>query len=192
VGRRSTGGVLLLDGNLFLVVRVLVTGERVGVRVVVVTVGVDGVGYAFGDLVGDLVGSVGDTVTERVVLTFVVVISHGQLAVLGGSSGGTSRRVYSNLRRASVDGVLVLGSEGLACVTGVLDDGAGAFTELALGNVNLRRGVVGGRAVDSVEVSVVGAVVDVEVGVGVGVGVRRLGREADGRREGQLWAGKRR
>jgi hypothetical protein len=79
-----------------------------------------------------------------------------------------------------VDVVLVLGGEGLAGDTRILDDGTGAFTELAFGNVNLGGRVVGGRAVDSVKVSVVGAVldVDVEVGVGVGVGGRRLGREA--------------
>lgn len=58
---------------------------------------------------------------------------------------------------------------------------------MTLGNVNLSGGVVGGRAVDSVEVTVVGVVLDVDVGVGV----RRLGLEA-GRKEGQLWAGKRR
>ena len=69
------------------------------------------------DLVGDLVCGVVGGVTERVVLTFVVVISHGQAAVLGGLGGDTSRSLYSSLRIASVDGVLVLGSEGLAGVT---------------------------------------------------------------------------
>jgi hypothetical protein len=80
----------------------------------------------------------------------------------------------------------VLGSEGLASVTctRVLDDGAGTLTELTLGNVDLSGRVVGGRTVDSVEVAVVGGVLDVDVGVGV----RRLGLEA-GRKEGQLWAG---
>ena len=52
------------------------------------------------------------------------------------------------------------------------------MAELTLGNVDLGGRVVGGRAVDSVEVSVVGAVLDVDVGVGV----RRLGREAGGRK----------
>lgn len=89
--RRSTGCVLLLDDDLFLFVGVLASGERVGVVVVVVTVRVDGVGYAFGDLVGDLVCSVVGGVTERVVLTFVVVISHGQAVTLGGLGGGTGR-----------------------------------------------------------------------------------------------------
>ena len=188
--RRSTGSVLLLDNDLFLIVGVLVTGVGVRVRVVVVTVRVDRVGYTLSDLVGDFVGSVGDTVTERVVLTFVVVISHGQTVMLGSVGSGTSRRVYSNLRITSVDGVLVLGSEGLAGNTRIFDDRAGALTELALGNVNLGGCVVGSRAVDSIEVSVVGTILDVDVGVGVDV--RRLGREADERREGQLWAGKRR
>lgn len=188
--RRSTGCVLLLDDDLFLVVGVLASGVRVGVVVVVVAVRVDGVGYTLSDLVGDLVCGVVGGVTERVVLTFVVVVSHGQAVTLRGLGGGTSRRLYSNLRIASVDGVLVLGSEGLAGVTRarVVDDGAGTLTVLTLGNVNLGGRVVGGRAVDSVEVPVVGAVLDVDVGVGV----RRLGREAVGRREGQLWAGKRR
>lgn len=87
----SSGGDLLFDDDLFLVVGVLVSGVRVRVRVVVVAVGVDGVGYAFSNLVGDLVGSVRDTVTERVVFTFVVVISHGQAAVLGAVGSRTSR-----------------------------------------------------------------------------------------------------
>jgi hypothetical protein len=156
--------------------------------VVVVTVRVDGVGYTFGDLVGDLVCGVVGGVTQRVVLTFVVVISHRKAVTLGGLGGGTSRRLYSDLRITLVDAVLVLGSEGLAGDTRFLDNGAGALTELTFGNVNLSGCVVGGRAVNSVEVTVVGAVLDVDVGVGV----RRLGREADGRREGQLWAGKRR
>lgn len=76
----------------------------------------------------------------------------------------------------------MLGGEGLAGDTRILDDGTGAFSELALGNVNLGGRVVGGRAVDSVEMTVVGLVLDVDVGVGVGVGVRRLGREAGGRK----------
>jgi hypothetical protein len=64
------------------------------VRVVVVAVRVDGVGYAF----SDLVGSLGNTVTERVVVTVVVVISHITLELLGGCSSGTSRCFYSDLR----------------------------------------------------------------------------------------------
>ena len=74
----------------------------------------------------------------------------------------------------------MLGSEGLVGNTRVFDDGAGALTELALRNVNLGGSVVGGRAVNSIEVSVVGTVLDVDVGVGVDV--RRLGREADERK----------
>lgn len=70
----------------------------------------------------------------------------------------------------------MLGSEGLASVTctRVLNNGAGTLTELTLGNVDLSGRVVGGRTVDSVEVAVVGGVLDVDVGVGV----RRLGLEA--------------
>ena len=88
---RSTGRVLLLDDDLFLDVGVLATGVGVGVVVVVVTVRVDGVSYAFGNLVGDLVCSVVGGVTERMVLTFVVVISHRQAVTLGGLGGGTGR-----------------------------------------------------------------------------------------------------
>ena len=44
-----------------------------------------------GDLVGDLVCSVVGGVTERVVLTFVVVISHRQAVMLGVLGGGTGR-----------------------------------------------------------------------------------------------------
>jgi len=44
------------------------------------------------------------------------------------------------------------------------DDGTGTLTILSLSNVDLGRGVVGSRAVDSVELSVVGPVLDVELG----------------------------
>ena len=88
--RRSTGGDLLLNDDLFLAVGVLSGGVGVGV-VVVVTVRVDGVGYTLSDLVGDLVCGVMCGVTERMVLTFVVVISHGQAVTLGGLGGGTGR-----------------------------------------------------------------------------------------------------
>jgi hypothetical protein len=192
-GRGSGGdgsGVLFLDNDLFLTVVVL--GRDVGVLVrVVVTGRVDGVGYAVGDLVSDLVGSVGDTVTKAVVVAVVVVISHITLELLGGVGSGTSSLFYSNLGWvAAVDTVNlslvgrgVLGSDGLSCVTGGLlvvgvgaevgvtlvgDDGTSALTELAFGNVDLRGCVVGGRAVDSVEVTVVGSVLNLDVSVGGG------------------------
>lgn len=60
---------------------------------------------------------------------------------------------------------VVLGGKG-----GVGDDGTSAFAELTLCHVDLRRGVVGGRAVDSIEMTVVGPVLNVD-----GVGGRRLG-----------------
>ena len=116
VGGSSTGGDLLLDDDLFLAVGVASGGVGVGV-VVVVRGGVLGGGYTLSDLVGDLVCGVVGGVTERVVLTFVVVVSHGPVVVLGGLGGGTSRCLYSNLRITLIDVVLVLGSEGLAGVT---------------------------------------------------------------------------
>jgi hypothetical protein len=45
------------------------------------------------------------------------------------------------------------------------DDGTGAFAELTLRDVDLGRRVVGGRAVDCIEVTVVGTVLDLYVGV---------------------------
>jgi hypothetical protein len=75
VGRRSTGGVLVLDSDLFLDVCVVATDVGVlGVRVVV-TVGVEGVGDAFSYLVGGFVSNVVETVTETVVLAFLVVVT---------------------------------------------------------------------------------------------------------------------
>jgi hypothetical protein len=156
-------------------------------RVVLVAVRVDGVGYAL----GDLVGSFGKTVTERVVVTVVVVISHITLVLFWGVDSGTSSLLYSNLCWvAGVDGlnlrlggVGVLGSDGLPCVTGGLlivgvggevgvtllsDDGTGALAELTLSDVDLGGRVVGGRAVDCIEVAIVGSVLDLDVGVGRG------------------------
>jgi hypothetical protein len=186
---RSSSGVLLLNNDLFLTVVVL--GRDVGVLVgVVVTRSVDGVGYTVGDLVSDFVGSVGDTVTKAVVVTVVVVISHMVLGVLRGFDSGTSSLFYSNLCWvAAVDsgvdlslvGRGILGCDGLTCVTGGLlvvgvgaevgvtllsDDGTSTFTELAFGNVNLRRCVVGSRAVDCIEVTIVDSVLYLYVGVG--------------------------
>jgi hypothetical protein len=165
VGRSSTGGVLVLDSNLFLDVCVVATDVGVlGVRVVV-TVRVEGVDDAFSYLVGGFVSNVMETVTETVVVAFLVVVT--DVALVWGVDGGTSRCLY--LLRVGV----VLGSEGIFSVTRLFsDNGTGAFTDLALSYVNLRRGVVGGRAVGSVEVAVEGGVLDLDVGVG------RLGREA--------------
>jgi hypothetical protein len=94
-GLRGGGGSgeLLLDDYLFAAVVVLGSGEGVLVRVVVVTVGVDGVD----DAISYLVSSLGDTVTERVIMTVVVVISHITLVLLGSVGSGTSSFFYSNL-----------------------------------------------------------------------------------------------
>jgi hypothetical protein len=146
---------------------------------VVVTVRVDGVL----DTVGDLVSGVRDSLTKRVVLTFVVVISHITFELLGGSGSGTSRCFYSDLRRlvagntldvlAAGEGVVLGGVSllGEAC-TG--DDGTGTFADLTFSNVDLGWSVVGGRTVDCIEVSIVGAVLNLDVGVGRGgrLGVR--------------------
>lgn len=177
-GGGDGSGVLFLNDDVF--ATVLVLGSLVGVLggVVVVTVGVDGVSDAVSYLVGGFV----ETVADRVVLALVVVISHITLVLLGGVDGGTSRLFYSDLSRVTaVDSSLgtsggrsrVLDSEGLSCVargllvvgvgaevgvTSFSDDGTGALAELTLSNVDLRGCVVGGRAVDSVEVFVVGPI----------------------------------
>jgi hypothetical protein len=93
---RSWGGrrcsKLLLDDDFLAVVLVRRAGVGVVVRVVVLGT-VDGVGYAFCDLVGCLV----KTVAERVILAVFVVISHITLVLLGGVGSGTSSTFYSNL-----------------------------------------------------------------------------------------------
>jgi len=197
-GRSSRDGssVLLLYDDVL--AAVLVLGSLVGVlvRIVLVVVRVDGVRDTFSDLVGGFV----DTLTERVVLTFVVVISHITLVLLGGLDGGTSRLFYSNLsswiaavnsaldlsgRRASVvlgrvslpgvaGGLLVVGVGAEVGVTSFSDDGTGALAELTLRDVDLGGRVVGSRAVDGVEVAVVGPVLYLDGGVGVRVGRGRL------------------
>jgi hypothetical protein len=170
-------------------------------RVVVVTVGVDGVSYTFGDLVGCLV----DTVTDRVILALVVVISHITLVRLGGVDSGTSSSSYSNrclgaAVNLSLVGIGVLGSDGLLGIAGgalvvwvggvglVDDDGTGPFAELTFSNVDLGRCVVGGRAVDCIEVTVVDFVFNLDVCVGVRGGWGLVAKE--GRRS--AWVGKRR
>jgi hypothetical protein len=185
--RGDGSGVLVLDNDFLAAVVVLGGDVGVLVGVVVVTVRVDGVGYAFSDLVSGF----GDSVTKRVVVAVVVVISHITLELLGGVGSGTSSSIYSNLGRvAAVDtdvlrltlvGVGVLGSNSLPCVTGGLllvgvgaevgvtllsDDGTSALAKLAFRDVNLRRRVVGGRAVDCIEVTIVGPVLNLDVGVG--------------------------
>jgi len=64
------------------------------------------------------------------------------------------------------------------------DDGTSTFAKLTLSYVELRRGVVGGRAVDCIEVAVVGPVLNLDGGGG-----RRLGVMA-GRKDGQLGQGR--
>jgi hypothetical protein len=190
MGRKSSG-VLLLDD--YFLATIFVLGGLVGVLVgvVLVVVRVNGVGYAF----GNLVGSFGDTLTERVVVTVVVVISHITLVLLGCVGSGTSSLFYSNLGLGwvpaidtlgtRVGSVGVLGSDSLPCVTGGLlvvgvgvkvgvtllgDDGTGALAELTLRDVDLGGRVVCGRAVDCIEVAIVGSVLNLDVCVGGGRG----------------------
>ena len=96
--------------------------------------------------------------------------------MLGGAGSGTSSLFYSNLGWiAAVNNVvnlatagvgIVLGSEGLLGVTGFSYDGTSTFTELAFSNVDLGGCVVGGRAVDCIEVSIVGPILNLDVGGG--------------------------
>jgi hypothetical protein len=167
------GGVLFLNNYVLLAVVVLGSDVGVGVGVVRVTLVVDGVGDAFSYLVGCLV----ETVAERVILAVVVVISHITLVLLGGRSRGASSDFYSVLLGVGVGvlggdslsgvarGLLVVGRGGEVGVTLLGDDGTSALAELTLGDVDLGGSVVGGWAVDCVEVTVVGAVVDLYVGV---------------------------
>jgi hypothetical protein len=138
----------------------------VGVSVVVVALVVDGVGYALGNLVGSFV----ETVAEGVILAVVVVISHITLGLLGGGSSGASSNFYSvrlgvgvgvlggNSLSVVARGLLVVGGSAEVGVTLLSDDGTGAFAKLTFGDVELGRRVVGGRAVNCVEVTVVGTV----------------------------------
>jgi len=155
--------VLLLDYDFF---TIGVRGADVGMGVrVLVAVAVDGVENFLGDLVGSFV----ETVTERVVVAVFVVISHITLELLGGVNRRPCSLLYADcfsrvtgvdcvntaaLRRVGVvseveallgvpGGLLKAWLGGEAGVT-FLDDGTGTFTELALGNVNLRGGVLGG------------------------------------------------
>jgi hypothetical protein len=74
--------------------------------------------------------------------------------------------VLSSLGRVTfldeLGGLTVAGARRDVCVT--TDDGTSALAVLAFSYVDLGRGVVGSRTVDSVEFSVVGAVLDVELG----------------------------
>jgi hypothetical protein len=164
--RRSSSEVLLLDDYLLALVVVLGTGERVLVRVVV-AVRVDRVLNA----VCYLVCGGGDSLTKRMVLALVVVISHITLELLGGCSSGTSRFFYSDLGLiAGINTVnlpvvrkgIALGGVGLLGVTSTGDDRSGTFAELTFSNVELRLSVGGGRAVNSVEVSIVGPVLNLD------------------------------
>lgn len=153
---------------------------------------VDGVLNAF----GYLVCGGGDSLTKRMVLALVVVISHITLELLGGCSSGTSSFFYSNLSGGfvvdkvnfAVVGVgAALGGVGLLGVASTGDDGTGVLTELTFGDVDLSGSGsgVGGRAVDCFEVLIVGPFLNLDWRVGG----RRLGLVAEGRKEGQLGVG---
>lgn len=218
VGRSGSGSGgssdTLLDNDVLTDVLVLGRLGRVVVGVVVARA-VDGVS----DVVGYFRSCLGNTVTKRVVLAVVVVISHITLELLGGVNRGTSR-LYSNLlatRVAAVDCVnlptgrvaVVLGVKGLSAVARGLvvvglgaevvtlgnvtsDDGTGTLTELTLGNVNLGGSVVGGRGtLDGVEVTVVGTLGCFDVTPDDGTLGLGLGLIAVVRKRRSAWAGKR-
>lgn len=60
---------------------------------------------------------------------------------------------------------VVLGDEGLFGITSTGDDRTSAFAKLTFSNVDLRGYVVGGRAVDCIEVSIVGSVLNLDLSV---------------------------
>jgi len=150
---RSSSGILLLNDYLVFGVFVPCAFEGVFVRVVV-AVRVEGMS----DVFGYFVGSLGNTLTKRMILALVVVISHITLELLGGVASGTSSLFYSNLSSSWITAinlvglatrrVAVLGSEGLFGVAGLGNDGTSAFAELALTYVDLGGSKVGGWAVD--------------------------------------------
>lgn len=84
---------------------------------------------------------------------------------------------------------MVVGVGAEVGVTLLSDDGTGALAILTLSDVDLGGRVVGGRAVDCIEVTVVGSVLNLDVGVGVRGG---WGLVAEEGKEGQLGVGKRR
>jgi hypothetical protein len=129
--------VLFLNYDVLADVVVLGALERVVFRVVV-TRGVERVD----DLFTDLVCSVRNTLTERVILSLFVVISHITLERLGGCNRGTSR-FYSDLRRVPVVdrgvggtvswvGVVLGGDLVVVGGRGSTDDRTSVFAELTL------------------------------------------------------------
>lgn len=166
--RLGGSGVSLLDDYLFLVGGVLVL---VVVRVVAVAV----------DRVKNAIGGFVKTVTEAVVVAFVVVISHITFVLGRVGSRPRGRRLYSNrLGVAAVDNLFgagtvarllfrSLGVAGLGEVSTkarLVDDRTGTLTELTLSRVKLRLGEVVGRSADGAEVAVVGALLEVLDAVG--------------------------
>lgn len=120
------------------------------------------------DGVEDVAGGVLETLTEGVILTLVVVISHITLELLWGVDGGLSSLLYSDLVLGSLR---ELWSSGLSVngvslvklclvearvVLGVLlsERSGSAVTIFTLGDIDLRVGVVGGRTVGGTVVSV--------------------------------------
>jgi hypothetical protein len=86
----------------------------------------------------DVVSGAVESVTERVILAFVVVISHVKLAVLGrvDSSTGLSLDTYFLLYRRGVVVVLGVGTRCTLSVR-VLNYGIGSATIITFGNVDL-------------------------------------------------------
>jgi hypothetical protein len=86
----------------------------------------------------DVVSGAVESVTERVILAFVVVISHVKLAILGrvDSSTGLSLDTYFLLYRRGVVVVLGVGTRCTLSVR-VLNYGIGSATIITFGNVDL-------------------------------------------------------
>ena len=88
--------------------------------------------------VEDVISGAVKSVTERVILAFVVVISHVKLAILGrvDSSTGLSLDTYFLLSRRGVVVVLDVGTRGTLSVR-VLSYRIGLAAVITFGNVDL-------------------------------------------------------
>lgn len=156
------------------------------------------------DWVEDVISSAVKSVTERVILAFVVVISHVKLAVLGRVDGSTSLSfdAYFLLGRGSVVvvpdrcGAGVVLDVRTRCILNVrvLGYGIGSATVVTFDNVNLRL-EVSSRTVSGTVLLVVGLVLDVDLCVDVtlvrftvarsvsGTGLSKEGKQRCGKRE---------
>jgi len=130
----------------------------------------------------DAVGSAVETVTEGVVVTVFVVISHINLVAATGSFGGALLNLYLLCEGDRLTFAVVVPGVVLARVGGLvlpstrsavlLGEWGGAVTELSLGDVDASVEVdLGGGRVTGRVLAVVDAVLNVDLGVGV-AGIR--------------------